>query len=233
VVYIFESTANLAFAFQAAAFRVIETAQVQAERRAAVYASLAQMALKSAFGQNLDAQNLSGEENYWMIAQTKSSPFFSASFHTGALLGGASPQVAGTLRDLGFLVGEVFQVYDDLLDAFESPACPDWKKGRNNLAILYALTADHSERTRFEALIPQVDDPQMLVEAQEIMVRCGAVSYCAYHIIRRYKMGLQLLGEIELADPEPMLDLLNGYPKPLVTLLERVGARVPPELGVM
>jgi hypothetical protein len=104
---------------------------------------------------------------------------------------------------------------------------------RELLAILYALTADHSERAQFEALIPRVDDLQTLVEAQEIMVRCGAVSYCAYHIIRRYQIGLQLLGEIELADPAPMLDLLNGYPKPLVALLERVGARVPPELGVM
>jgi geranylgeranyl pyrophosphate synthase len=80
------AAANMAWAFQAAAFRLVEEMPVKAERRVAVNASLAQMALTSAFGQDLDAQNLSGEENYWRVVQTKSSPFFGASLRIGALL---------------------------------------------------------------------------------------------------------------------------------------------------
>ena len=70
----------------------------------------------------------------------------------------AREDVAKNLYDLGFLVGVNVNVYDDLVDALQSPAVPDWKQGRNNLVILYALTADHPERAQFEALRGQVDD---------------------------------------------------------------------------
>jgi geranylgeranyl pyrophosphate synthase len=225
------TTANLAFAFQAAAFRVIEHAPVEAERRAAVSASLARMALTSAFGQNLDVQNLSSEEDYWRIVQAKTAFCFGEALYIGALLGKATSGVAEGLRDFGFLAGQILQVYDDLADALQSPASPDWKQSRNNLAILYALTADHPDRIRFRALLPQVDDPQALQTAQQILIRCGAVSYCAYHVIKRYQAARQLLDSTPLADPTPMLDLLAWQIKPLVTLLEKVGAEVPLELG--
>lgn len=227
------TTANLAWAFQAAAFRMIENAQVEAEQRAAVSASLARMALTSAFGQNLDAQNLSGEDNYWEVVRAKSAPFFGAALHVGALLGQASAEVAECLRDLGLLIGEVIQVYDDLLDSLETPASPDWKQGRNNLAILYAMRANHPDRTRLEALLFKIDDPQALESAQQILIRCGAVSYCVYQIVERYKAGRRLLDSISLADPSPLHDLLARQVKPLVTLLAGVGGEIPPGLGVV
>ena len=227
------ATANLAFAFQAAAFRVIEQAPVNAERRAGVYASLAQTALTTAFGQNLDVQNLGGEENYWKIVQAKSTPCFSAAFYMGALLGQASLEVAGRLHDFGVLTGEVIQIWDDLSDALQSPASPDWIQGRNNLAILYALTADHPDRARFRALLPQIDDPQALQAAQHILIRCGAASYCAYQVVQRYQAARQLLDSTPLADPAPLFDLLAGQREPLVALLKNVGAEIPLELGVV
>jgi len=225
------ATANLAFAFQAAAFRVIEHAPVEAERRAAVYASLAQMALASAFGQSLDVQNLSGEENYWKIVQTKTAACFGEAFYIGTLLGKAPPEVARRLCDFGLLFGEVLQVYDDLVDALQSPASPDWIQGRNNLAILYALTANHPDRARFRALLAQIENPQALQAAQQILIRCGAASYCAYHVVKRYQAARRLLNSTSLADPAPLLDQLARQIKPLVTLLKNVGAEIPPELG--
>jgi geranylgeranyl pyrophosphate synthase len=227
------TTANLAFAFQAAAFCLIDQIPVEPERRATVSASLAHMALTSAFGQNLDAQNLSGEENYWKTVQAKSAACFGAALHIGAVVGQASPEVAERLREFGFLTGEVIQIYDDLADALQTPANPDWKQGRNNLPILYAMTADHPDRARFEALLSQIDDPQTLEAAQHILIRCGAVSYCAYHVVERYGTALKLLDNTPLADPAPMLDLVARQKKPLVTLLENVGAEVPPELGAV
>jgi geranylgeranyl pyrophosphate synthase len=222
---------NLAFAFQAAAFRLIEQAPVEAERHAAVYASLAQMALACSFGQDLDARNLGGEESYWRVVKTKSSPFFGTSLYIGALLGRASFEVAERLRKVGLLIGEIIQVYDDLMDALQSPASPDWTQRRNNLAILYALTIDHPERTRFEALRDQVDDSQALEAAQQILIRCGAVSYCVYHIIKRHQAARRLLDGPSLADTGPLRNLIHGQTKPLVNLLQSAGASIPPELG--
>ena len=102
---------------------------------------LAQAALGTAFGQDLDVQNLRGEANYWRVVGAKSTPFYGAALQLGAVLGGASLDTGKALYDFGVSLGEMIQVFDDLMDAFQSPANPDWSEGRNNLAILYATTA--------------------------------------------------------------------------------------------
>ena len=223
-------TANLAFAFQAAAFRVVEQAAVSAERRAAVVGSLARLALSTALGQHLDAQNPEGEENYWKVVRAKSTPFYGAALHVGALLGNASSQVAGGLRDVGTLVGEIIQIHDDLLDALQAPATPDWIQGRPNLPILYARTADRPGRARFLDLLPLIDDPQALREAQQTLITCGAVSYCAYHLLKRHQEARQLLENLPLADSDPMMALLARQVQPLTKLLRTCGTEVPAEL---
>jgi geranylgeranyl diphosphate synthase type I len=224
-------TANLALAFQAAAFRVVEQAAVSAERRVAVNASLARLALATALGQHLDVQNPEGEESYWRVVRAKSTPFYSTALHVGALLGDAGPDVAVKLRDLGTLFGEVIQIHDDLLDAFQAPAAPDWTQGRPNLLTLYARTADYPDRNRFVALLPQVGDSDALREAQQILIRCGAVSYCAYHLAERHRRARQLLAAIPLVDATPMAELFAQLVQPLIELLRSVGAELPAELA--
>ncbi len=222
--------ANLALAWQAAAFRLVEQSPVSAERRSAVVASLAGMALTTALGQQWDAQNLAGEENYWKVVRAKSTPFYAAALHVGALLGGAKAGVAEGLRDFGALIGEVIQIQDDLLDAFQTPANPDWRQGRNNLLLLYALTAPHPARPRFLELLSGIDDPSVLAEAQRILIRCGAVSYATYQLIQRYHAAQQRLDALPLADPAPMQALLDRQTQPLASLLKTIGVDVPEEL---
>ena len=96
----------------------------------AVTASLAHLALATALGQHLDVQHLEGEANYWKVVRAKSTPFYGAALHVGALLGNATPEVAEGMRDLGVLLGEIIQIHDDLLDAFHTPANPDWTGGQ-------------------------------------------------------------------------------------------------------
>jgi geranylgeranyl pyrophosphate synthase len=222
--------ANLAVAFQAAAYRLIEQAPQAAACRAACVASLTWMALTTALGQQWDAQNLAGEDNYWKVVRAKSTPFYGAALHIGALLGGASPEAAESLRAFGVLIGEMIQIEDDLLDAFQTPANPDWTQGRNNLLILYARKAQHPHRARFLELLQQVEDPQALREAQQILITCGAVSYGAYHLIRRYQTAKQQLASLPLPDPAPMLELLAKNTQPLAKLFEAKGIEIPAEL---
>ena len=216
-------TANLALAFQATAFRVIEPAAIDAQRRAALAASLAWLAHATALGQHRDTQNLSGEENYWQVVRAKSSPFFGAALYVGALLGNAGHKVAVSLRDLGTLIGEIIQISDDLSDAFQTPANPDWTQGRPSLPILYARTADHPQRARFMDLLPRSHDPQALREAQHILVECGAVSYCVYHLVKRHQAARQLLESIPLADPAPLRGLLARLAQLTAKLLQSSG----------
>jgi len=206
--------ANLALAYQALAFRLVERMEVREEVRTAISASLAWLALK----------------NYWKVVRAKSTPFYGAALYVGALLGGASPKVADRLKDLGIIIGEIIQLHDDLLDAFQVPANPDWRQGRNNLLILFTRTADHPSSDRFEELLGRIDDPDILHEAQQILIKCGAVSYCAYHLIRRHRQARQLLESCHLADPAPLADLLARQTQPLVNLLRASGAELPDEL---
>jgi geranylgeranyl pyrophosphate synthase len=235
------ATANLALAFQAAAFRLIASTAVPSERRVVLLDCLAEMALATAFGQNMDMQNLAGEDNYWKIVRAKSTPFYAALMYIGAVLGQATPEVAARLRHFGVLSGEVVQLHDDLNDAMQSPANPDWgaavrRMNRNSSLILYALTANHPEREAFRSLLPQIAaEPcsAALRSAQQILIRCGAVSYCLYHVVKRYEAARQLLDRTPLVDPAPVRRVLAQHVKPLIGLLERLSVAVPPELAAI
>jgi len=224
------AAANLALAFQAAAFRCIERAPVEAERRTLLLETLAETVFRTAFGQHLDARPWGDEAEYWRVLRTKSTPLYGAAFYFGALLAGAAPAVAERLRQLGVLMGEVVQLYDDLMDVFREAALPDWKRKWNNLAILYALTAEHAERDRFRALLDRIDDPAALREAQAVLVRSGALSYCAYHLVRRQQAARELLKQIPLADTEPLTDVFIHQVEPLVHLFRTLGVEAPWQL---
>lgn len=68
------------------------------------------MLLQTTFGQYLDTQNPCDEESYWRVTRTKSSPYFATSFLVGALMSGASAEVAEKLGEMGALYGEMVQL---------------------------------------------------------------------------------------------------------------------------
>jgi len=223
-------TANLALALEAVASQVVSSSQLPFDRRAAGLSTLASMAVQTAFGQDLDVSQPTTEDEYWTVVRAKSTPFYGAALKVGAQLGGAEPAVAEALYSLGVLVGEIVQLQDDLYDAFETPAKPDWDRPANNLLILYARTASYPDHDLFLALAQQAHNPQSLGQAQEILIRCGAVSFCAFHIVQRHQKAHRLLGELVLPNREPLLSFLTQQAIPIRTLFQRVGADVPEEL---
>jgi geranylgeranyl diphosphate synthase type I len=223
-------TANLALALQAAAFALIKTAPVDAERRAGLATWLAHIGLGTAHGQYRDFHNAGDEAAYWQVLRGKSAPFYGSALAIGALLGGAAPQVVDRLNELGILIGETAQIYDDLNDALQAPARPDWQHGRNNLPILYALTAQYPDRARFEACLPGVANAETLREAQQILITSGAVSYCALHVARRYRAAHDLLAGLPLANPGPVVEAVTRQSRPLQALFRAAGTEPPPEL---
>ena len=224
------TTANLGLAFQAASSIIVERAEITAKRRAALHASLAEIALDTAYGQNLDLAAVATEEDYWKIVEAKTPPLFSGALYIGGLLGAASMEISERLKELGFLLGKLIQVSDDLKDALEQPASPDWHRKWNNLPILYALTADYPERSRFTDLLPRVADSKALAEAQEILVRSGAVSYCTYHMVELHQNARQFLKGIPLENREPLEELLELHRRPLRSLFKSIGIESQEEL---
>jgi geranylgeranyl pyrophosphate synthase len=221
-------TANLAMAFQAAAFRVIDIEQIGVQQAAKISTCLAKASLRTAYGQYLDVQNLPGESNYWKVLQAKSTPFYGAAYQLGAYIGNASDEIADGLYRFGELIGQLIQIEDDLTDALARPANPDWRKGANNLLIVYALTAEHSQRDRFRTLLDHIgyDSSDRLIEAQDILIRSGAVSYAAYQLVVRYQRATLLLDQLRLPVPEPLLGMLASYADTLIKLFEITGIKI-------
>lgn len=222
--------ANLALAFQAAAHLLLEQAAVTPEVRLALQASFASMSLATSYGQGLDAKEVVGEEEYWRVVTSKTPPLFGEALRMGALLGGATPGIAEVLARMGRALGLFVQVNDDMGDAMAVPACADWRRRRNNLPILYALTANHAEREEFAAVSARADDPEALDFAQKILLRSGAISFCTLKLIELSREIQELLAGVELKDPAPMTSLIEQYRKPLHQLLERAGVEEPASL---
>lgn len=217
------ATANLASAFQAASMSAITHSQATPTAKLIAMTSLSQMALATAIGQYWDSQNPCDEAAYWRLIQTKSAPFFGAALHVGALLGGATSEVANPLRALGNLYGEMIQIHDDLGDTMAVPANSDWTQGRSPLPVLFAQVVDHPDRERFLKLRKDVLDPHHLDEAQAILVRCGAVSYCVDQILRRYDEALKMLVAIPLHLPVGLENMLDALIHPIQELFETIG----------
>ena len=220
-------TANIALAFQAAGHRLLSDPSLDPALGAAAQAILARMSLGTAYGQGLDTREARNEEEYWRIVEAKTPPLFGAAFEIGALLGGAPAEVIHRLEKVGRLLGRFVQVSDDLSDALQTPAQVDWNRPCNNLAILYALTAQHPAREQFRTLTARSGDPEALAEAHQILLKSGSVSYCAFKMIEISQEAQEVLDRAPLHDSEPVARILRLHLRPLHRLLETVGVDEP------
>jgi geranylgeranyl pyrophosphate synthase len=219
--------ANLASALQAVAGIAIVTSPASPSVRLAALSSLHEVLLATARGQDLDCQNPADEEAYWHAVRLKSSPYFGAALYMGALFGGAPLSLALELRDIGMIYGEIVQIKDDLNDSLAVPANSDWIQGRSSLPLLFAQVVEHPERTRFCQLRQLISGPESdeaaLLEAQQILLRSGAISYCVDQLLRRYKKACQKLATIPLVQRTSLTKWLEELVQPVWSLFKAMG----------
>ena len=220
------AAANLACAFQAASLEAIALSKIKPDILSEAFANFNRMFFMTALGQHWDVLGFDDEESYWRMMRTKSSPFFGVALQVGALLGRASNKTADQLEKIGCLYGEMIQIHDDLTDTMAVPANPDWLQGRSPLPILFAKSTDHPERNRFLELLQKVSDEESLHEAQEILIRCGAVSYCVDKLLCKHQAAQDLLDTVSLPRREVLDVLLEDVAAPVWRLFEAVGEPV-------
>ena len=117
----------------------------------------------------------------------------------------------------------MIQIHDDLTDTMAVPANSDWLQGRSPLPILFAKSVDHPERSRFLELLRKVSDEGALCAAQEILIRCGAVSYCVDQLLRKHQTAQDMLATVSLPRREVLDVLLEEVVAPVWQLFEAVG----------
>jgi geranylgeranyl pyrophosphate synthase len=222
--------ANLALAFQAAGHLLLDDPEIPPEMRAKLQASFADMSLATCFGQSLDTSEATSETEYWRIVESKTPPLFGAAMQMGALLGGGAVETVDALAGIGRVLGRFIQVSDDVTDALETPARADWKRRGNSLPILYAMTAPHPDREEFLRLSLAVEDPGELSAAQKILLRSGAISYCAMKLLEFSREIRDLFDRLSLHEPEVIARLIEIHQRPLRRLLQSVSFKEPAEL---
>lgn len=214
---------NFAIAFQSAGIEALTRNESSPSVRLAASDSLNHMMLTTAHGQDLDIQNPTDETSYWRVVENKSALFYGCALHLGALLAEAAEESTNALNQLGRLYGEMIQIHDDLNDTMAEPANPDWLQKRKPLPILFALTVDHPDRPRFAELCNDISSGNALQEAQGILIRCGAVSYCVDQLLRRHRTAQELLSSHLIANPEMIDSLLQAVIQPIEKLFELLG----------
>lgn len=214
--------ANLALALQCIAIEVLEN--TPRDRRAALMLAAAAAGRETSRGQELDANGAATEEDCWRIVEAKTPPLFTAALRMGALSGGAHPDAAEALAAAGVPLGVLVQLGDDLGDVMADELHPDWQRPGDNLALRFAMEADHPERERFLELLPQAADPVARAEAREIVVRSGAFSFCVHHMRVAADEARSAILAAPLADHAPVLAIIDHLKAPVVELLAEVGA---------
>ena len=219
---------NLASAFNALGHLAIDQSSLDAGRKNESSRSLDEMLIATSVGQFLDEQKPADEADYWHLIRLKSAPFFGCTFQIGALAGKASIAQAKEIYHLGHLYGELIQIQDDLHDAFETPANADWIQGRTSLPILFAECVDHPDRSEFLKLRQTFADGGSIEEAQQILIRCGALSYCVFQFQNRFQEVHNILDTLNLPDPQPFKTLFEQISAPIqemIALGEKIAAK--------
>lgn len=225
------ATANLTSALQSAGLEVVTLCRASQPQKLAAIREMNHMVLTTAWGQELDVRNPTSEEAYWNLVHTKSSPFFGAALYAGAALGGATEEQAEAIKRFGWIYGEMVQIHDDLNDAMETPASPDWLLGRSPLPILYAQIVEHPEREKFLELRRNLRhnpiDPNDLRTAQTILIRCGAVSYGVHLLLHKRKLAQEILNLAAFSDRTGLENLIDDVILPVMKMFEAIGLEHP------
>ncbi len=118
--------------------------------------------------------------DYFQVISDKTACLFAASARLGAVLGDCPQPVCNDLADYGLLLGQAFQIVDDVLDyrgngsEIGKNAGDDLAEGKVTLPLILALSkATPGERERLHEIIASADSDR-LDEVCTIMERTGA-----------------------------------------------------------
>jgi heptaprenyl diphosphate synthase len=142
---------------------------------------------------------------YLTIIDGKTAALFEASYHAGALAGGATKEQIKLYRKLGRFTGIIFQLTDDCIDYENSkevalkPVMADFENGVVTLPLIHAFSEDPSLIDRAEA--------GLLTKQQifEQVIKHDGVKYTHHTAENYYKKALDAMNNIGLTQAQEKL----------------------------
>ncbi|MGP8319903.1 MAG: polyprenyl synthetase family protein [Methanosarcinaceae archaeon] len=145
------------------------------------------------------------EDEYLEMIEKKTSVLYATSANIGALLGGASDEVADALYEYGRLIGIGFQIYDDVLDLITQEKIlgkvrgSDLMEGKKTIIAIHAMSRGVNLDIfgSGSATISQIE------EAVKILEDSGSISYAsdlAKSYVQKGKTKLDILDNSNAKD---------------------------------
>lgn len=135
---------------------------------------------------------------YLKIISGKTAALFETSFYAGAVLAGYDRKVCNRYRRLGFYVGMIFQLTDDLMD-FEStkeislkPVQSDYEQGVITLPLIHTLKnmADFRQKAEKKDITRQ--------EINTAVKHSGGLVFTKQIVDKYYKKAIKVINELSL-----------------------------------
>ena len=151
----------------------------------------------------LEKKDTVTEEDLFNMIDLKTASYTTeAPLVMGAILGDGTDEQIDPLRKYGKLIGEAFQLVDDILGTFGNavetgkPIDSDIKEGKRTLLVIHALKKANEKERKFlqECLGNMSLKADHLERIREIMVKTGAVDYSrevASSLVTKAKRVLQ------------------------------------------
>lgn len=182
----------------AKAFQIISTMDVSGDVIRKVLSVVSTAVWDLARGQQMDINNENNEnvkmDEYIETIRLKTSVLFASGAAGGALVGGASDEVAKAIHEYAMSLGVAFQMYDDILGIIGDPAKTgksagnDIRKGKRTVIVCHAVEniKDKDDLKKFLSVLGKEDASEDEIEtAREILRKTGSIDY-AIDMAKKY-----------------------------------------------
>lgn len=153
------------------------------------------------------------EDEYLEMIRKKTSVLYGAAAKMGALLGGASDEVANALYDFGILVGVSFQIHDDVLDLVTPEDVlgkvrgSDLMEGKKTLIAIHAF----NDGVKLDVFGKGSATSEQIEKAVSILEESGSLPY-ARNLAESYlKEGKGKLDVLEDSEAKQVLLEIADY----------------------
>ena len=161
--------------------------------------------------------NLS-EDDYFKIIKLKTASLFQCAFQAGGISANASKDTMKNLSDLGLIVGNIFQIKDDIIDydtklITGKKAGNDIKEGKINLPLLYAIKKMNSNEKNliYRLLRKKTNSKKEISFVRQKVLQYHGLDYAQKIIDKNFHQAIKILDNLNNSIYKEAMKLLLTF----------------------
>lgn len=158
------------------------------------------------------------EEDYFKIINLKTASLFQCSFKAGAIAAEANVSIIDNLSELGLIIGNIFQIKDDILDYDISNKSGkqlgnDIAEGKINLPLLYAIKKMNLvEKNRvYRLLRKKTTSREEITFVQNKVLKYQGIQEAEEIMEKNYRKALSILNNFPSNNYQKAIKLLLSF----------------------